>query len=129
MCADDDSILDDDNLYRRVPDVQIVPDDNTGELRPTSKAFQNESGQKAMSVSHALKLEKHGGKPHDLIRNYPHCCLASITAGLTRTHNQIVYYDEIEEDISHTHVEGKKTKGCRRTFSKQAVWIIPPNSA
>ena len=60
MNIDDDSIQDSDELYRRIPDVQIIFDENAREYRPTSKAFQNESNQNAMSVSHAIKLTNNG---------------------------------------------------------------------
>ena len=127
MGVDDDSIQNNDALYRRIPNVQIVYNENLGESRPTSKAFQNESNQNAMSVSHAIKLVNNGRSPADLISKYPDSCLASITAGLARKYNQIVYFDEIDEDISHTHIEGNKSKSCRRAFAKISLWVIPPD--
>ena len=127
MGVDDDSIQNNDDLYRRIPDVQIVFNENLGESQPTSKAFQNESNQNAMSVSHAIKLMNNGKSPSDLISNYRDCCLASITAGLAREYEQIIHFDETDEDISHTHIEGKKSKSCRRAFAKNSLWVIPPD--
>jgi hypothetical protein len=61
----DPSILDEDDLWRRIRPDWVVFDENLGRARPTSQAFNNDRAQEPMSVD----LAKIRNGPMDTLGN------------------------------------------------------------
>lgn len=118
--VDDPTIADADDLWRRVPTSQVVKDDNSGQLRPSSACF-DDSSDSPMSV--LLAREDTVERVHS---KYPADLLAALTAGLVRARNQGVCRDPTPDDASHALVFGKKTGSTRSAFAKAARWVIGP---
>ena len=125
--VDDDSILDEDRLCRRINPSFIVDDEALGK-RISSQAFQNSPGTDKMSVF----VKKDLGDPSEVIPTGHG--LAQFAAKVARSLAQIIVRDKSsEQHESHAHVVGAKSKTVRSRLAEAATsesWVIePPNQA
>jgi len=109
-------ILDQDDLYRRVPDVWLK-----GDGKVSSAAFQNTTNSDDMSVDLARLTT-----PQTTVSEYPTCGVASFRAALARQLGQKVLHAPILGNPAHSMVRGKKSHGIRREFGKGAKVILLP---
>lgn len=123
---DDPTISNASELWRRIIPEWVVPDENDGGYRLSSKAFQNFGHDGAMSVQLAEEMQLRGLAPGDALKRHPSCSLASITAGLARRCEQAVLRDPLPDGPAHALVDGKKTKSVRRKFAAATKWIVRP---
>jgi hypothetical protein len=124
--VDDSTIGDEDVLLRRIPPVWWIPDENLGRLRPTSQAFNNHGNGSPMSVHLQKVLEEHRLPVNSVLEGHVGFALASITAGLARTHAQRIRRKPLDDDPAHAEVFGEKTRSVRKAFAMGAVWAVPP---
>lgn len=120
--ADDPSVLDDHELWRRVPAFWVVYDDNRKRFRPASAAFQNSSGVKDMSVV----LGTDHGNPEGAV-SAPALSthsLASVSAGFARGCNQTLSRAPEPDEPHHGHVTGAKTGSISRRFAAESEWRV-----
>lgn len=101
--ADDPTIFNEENLWRRVHPTQIWNDPNTGRLIISSAAFK---GNSEMSVNIASLTTR-----ENVLLKYPEHSLAQFCAEVARTVGCIVIRDPLPEDYSHALVCGKNPKG------------------
>lgn len=122
--ADDQTILNDAALWRRIPrnPSHCIYDDNLNRWRITSAAFKDHPDGSAMSVTIDV-----GQAPATVLANYPGQYLAAITAGLVRSLGQIVVRKPKVEDAHHAEVAGPKNKKRSSEMAKAANWIIAPS--
>ena len=115
------------DLYRRVHPGQVVPDKNTGELRPSSAAFKDPS----MSVDVADFLREDGFDHRWPLRNYAGWSLVRLTATHARSKQQNVIHTPISVDPKtgapanpyHAEVIGKKTPGTANHLRDGSDWV------
>ncbi len=119
---DDDSVRNEDPLWRRVVPVQMVTDAN-GASRPSSAAFENSSDGSGMSVTLGREARADGVTPQVVLKRFPRCRIASLTAGQCRDHKQKIARDPTKEDPHHALVNGTKTKSTRKAFATLACWV------
>lgn len=124
--ADDPSILNEEALWRRIPPGWVVWDHNRGTARPSSQAFRDDSDGSPMSVFLAAVMQEIGRGPYDAIAGHTGYALAWMTAGLARRCEQGVARDPLPDEPAHGVVFGKKTRSARKTFAREAAWVIPP---
>src|SRR5882724_4978871 len=124
--AKDKTILDEADLYRRIPPNQIVRDENQGILRPSSQAFEDSRDGTPMSVVLADVLSAAGRAPESVLIRLEGFALASITAGLARDCGQGVARDPTDDEPAHALVFGKKTGSVRGRLAKECRWVIEP---
>ena len=119
---DDLTILDDDRLFRRVPQHQLFAEPD-GTQRPTSAVFKNLE----LSVNIESLMIQQGRTPEDTLINHPNEYLAAITAGQVRQHKYPIVKDtEPPNDPAHGLVLGKKTGSFANAMIRQHQWIVPP---
>ncbi len=85
---DDESILDDADLWRRIPPWHIVNDNNRGGKRISKAAFEDHPDGSPMSVVLGQEVVAAGRDPGSIVASYDDFCLASVTAGLARSLKQ-----------------------------------------
>jgi len=127
---DDLSILDDAELWRRIPPAQIVLDQNHPDgpiRRPSTGAFDNSSDEEAMSVLLAAIVLEAGRTPRDTLIRFASFGLVGFTAGLVRAHEQIVVREPEPEEPAHAAVVGRKSKALKRTLARTSRWVILPD--
>jgi hypothetical protein len=124
---DDDTILNEAELYRRVPPQWLVRDENLGTVRPSSQAFQDSPNGSPMSVTLADVLSAAGREPSSVLSGHQGFGLVAITAGLARECQQGIMRDPTEEEPAHALVFGKKTGGVKSKFAKQSRWVVEPS--
>jgi hypothetical protein len=99
----------------------VILDKNTGELRPTSAAFDNDSDGEPMSILIAMVMTEFGLSSADALDGHPGYALASITAGTARECNQ-----KVVREPAHGLVVGQKTQATRRRLARASRWIVTP---
>lgn len=124
MYVDDQSIDDDDPIWRRIPHWHVVPDENNGGWRASSAAFCDHPTGTPMSVHLARQAVELGFAPADVLKKHPGFSLVSFTAGDARRLDCGVAPEPIDDEIAHGVVFGKKTKGRKKGFAKAASWLV-----
>lgn len=120
--TDDQTIQNDDELWRRVPPWWLVSDEMLSQPRISSAAFDDSPNGSPMSV--VLANESRG--PESVLEGHKGFALVSITAGLARECSQGVAREPLREEPAHAVVFGKKTKAVQRRFAQEANWVVPP---
>ena len=123
--VDDPSILDEDDLCRRVRPDCVVKDE-IGEKRVSSAAFSNHRGTNALSVYIKRGLKD----PQEVL--FPGHGLAQLKAGFARKCCQILVRDTgVGQHAAHAHMVGDKSQSVRRRLAEaatQAGWVVEPSS-
>ena len=109
-------ILDEDELYRRVPLLWIKEGGNI-----SSAAFQNTTNTDDMSVDLG-KLTT----PKRTASAKKGCGVVSFNAGLARKNKQEVLHTPTFQNYAHSTVRGKKTKSIRRELAKGSRIVFLP---
>ena len=120
--VDDPTVSNDSSLWRRIPPWHFVMDENLGRIRPSSAAFDDDE----MSVVLAAELHASGRVAEDVLSGYSEFAIASITAGLARSKQQLVVRDPIVDEPAHALVCGKKTSAVKKAFSRESLWVLLP---
>ena len=117
--VDDQTIENEERLFRRIHPIHIVPDD-TGGYRVSSAAF----GDPQLSIDIHSTLLAAGLDETHCLRDYDAYGLVSITAKLAREQQQIVYREPTPENAAHGIVGGKKTSAVKKAFYTNCTWVI-----
>lgn len=118
---DNTSIPDGEVLFRRIPVVFLVEDENTGLARVSSGAFKD----REMSVNLASKITEEAGIPDQILASFPGHRLVSLRAGDARNSKQAICRDPLPEALSHGLVFGPKNGKIPEQLRNFAIWIIP----
>jgi hypothetical protein len=120
--SDDPTIPDDAELWRRIPPWHFVPDENSGQIRPSSAAFEDHPDGSPMSVFLAAEARdlRHALAGHQGF------ALASITAALARGLGLGIAKEPLPDEPAHAVVFGRKNKRVSRRLALGSRWIIPP---
>jgi hypothetical protein len=124
--ADDITIPNEAELWRRVSPRHFVNDENLGIVRPSSAAFDDHPNGSPMSVYLAEVLIQMGRGPDTVLVGHNNFALAAITAGLARECGQGVARDPLPEEPPHALVFGQKTKPVSRKFALGSRWVVLP---
>ena len=121
--ADDPTILDSADLWRRIPPWHFVNDENSGQIRPSSAAFEDDPDGSPMSVVQGSETSG----PDSALSGHSGFALASFTAGLAKECGQSIVRDPLPEEPAHALVCGTKTKAIRRRLAREATWVVSPS--
>lgn len=124
--TDDKTIEDVDLLWRNIPPRWVVPDKNTGTMRPSSAAFKDDSDGSPMSVTLEAHAEKLGWTPARQLQGLRGFSLSRISAGLVRRCDQGVARDPRPPNLAHGVVFGTKTRSVWKRLAAGAVWVVAP---
>lgn len=104
--SDDPTIPSDAELWRRIPPWHFVHDGNTGQIRPSSAAFEDHPNGSPMSVI----LAQEAGDPQHALAGHQGFALASITAALAREHGLGMARDPRPDDPPMRWSSERKTR-------------------
>jgi hypothetical protein len=124
--SDDPTILDEAELWRRIPPWHFVKDENRGQVRPSKAAFDNHPDGSPMSVVLAEMVTESGRGPAAVLTRHEGFALAAITAGLVRTCEQGVTREPLSDEPAHAVVFGRKTDSIKKKLARGSRWIVPP---
>lgn len=114
--ADDPNVADDAVLWRRVRPDWVIRDENVGEFRPSSAAFQNSSDGSPMSVLIEMIVKSTNRTAADILNGYFEYSLCSFTAGLARElGQQVATRPEDLNEPAHGFVVGKRQRASRKS--------------
>jgi len=127
---DDHSIENDAELLRRIPPHHFFRDGNSGLIRPSSAAFEDDDDNDPMSVYLATVLAVEHRDVTCVLAGHAGYGLASITAGIAREKKQTVHPDPLPDESAHAVVCGDKRSGnknsAKKTFAMTAKWVVAP---
>lgn len=124
--ADDASVPDQAELWRRVPPWHVIFDANVGRTRPSKAAFDNDEDGSPMSVVLADLVLQSGRTAPQIVAEHDRFALAAFTAGLARSKHQGVARDPLPAEPAHALVFGKKTDSVKRALAKGSKWVVHP---
>ena len=122
--VDDDTISNDDVIYRRIPERQVTPDPNSKHgIRPSTGAFSDSSdGPLSVTLKSLCTVA-----PESLIAHMPKAGVAAVSVGLLRSLGQMIVRDPTPDDPAHVLIVGKKGKTFEKTVARTADWaVLPP---
>ncbi|SRR6266498_280271 len=127
--VDHPTVKDDDQLWRRIPDLpQMIKKLPDGTCRPSSAAFKD--GLDGEVSVHWAKLTT----KKKALAEYPEYGLVEIDAGLPRSLGHLVKYDPTPEDLSHTVIVPPQSKAPKsrerdaKVMAQAARWLVYPLS-
>ena len=125
---DDPGCADEVRLLRRIPKWHVCYDKNSGCIRPSSAAFEDDQDGSPMSVYRQDVIDGEGDEPARVLVGHEGYGLVSITAGQVRAKDQTVCSDPLPDESAHVLVCGSKTRSIRRWLAKRAEWVVesPP---
>jgi hypothetical protein len=118
---DNESIANEETLYRRISVHYLVPDEDTGFARVSSGAFKH----RELSVNLHSVLEQNGYSPDACLSAYPLERLVSLRAEAARSCNQALCRDPLPDDLSHGLVYGNKNGKTPEKLTAASNWVIP----
>jgi hypothetical protein len=98
------------------PPWHFIHDENLGQIRPSSAAFEGHPNGSPMSVL----LAAEAGNPQNALVGHQGFALASITAALAREQGLGVARDPRPDEPAHAMVFGKKNKRISRRLAMGA---------
>ena len=117
-----EEIEDADVLWRRVPRIWFVHDEQAGH-RISRAAFSDSSDGSAMSVDVARMRET----AEQTREGYPNCGVVGFPAKVARDLNLTVEHTPVESNPAHSSVIGKKTKGVKGSLRDGCeIELVPP---
>ena len=120
--VDDQSIGDDEDLWRRLPASWVKYDNELQTNRVTSQAFQNSPDRTPTSVS--ISSELNG--PGELLEDHPGYGIGSLTAGHSRSCGQGICRNPLPEKPAHAYIFGAKTRPNMRCLARGCEIIVVP---
>lgn len=119
MTADDLTIPDDAELWRRIHPDHLTLDENPGRSRrrPSSAAFRD--------AELSVILVEPGRDPQSAIENYSGY-LAVVTAGEARQLGLTIQRDPTPDEKAHCLILGRKKGTTDSALARAARWVIRP---
>jgi hypothetical protein len=126
---DDPTISDSYELWRRVHPMQVVQEEDSGAVRPTSQAFSDPSDGTPMSVYLAEGGTCGGRTPDEVIARFPGYGLVALSVQVVRQLGLRIRRRPLPDEPMHAEVYGQKTTRVRKALAKVSTWLIrpPPN--
>jgi len=118
--ADDPTIDDKEIIWRRIPQLQVVPDDNLKRERPSSNCFHDSTGGH-LSVYIASEAISSQAVMQDAKERF----LVSLSVGFIRQLGLGITRDSSTGGPGHALLLGKKRGGIREQMAKTATWVEP----
>lgn len=126
--ADDATIRDDAELWRRIPPWHIVYDENRGRLRASSAAFEDHPNGSPMSIVLGDDILRDGRSAQAIVHAFPGFAIAAFTAGLARSCQQGIAREPLDDEPAHGVVFGRKTGSIKRMLAKSSHWVLAPDA-
>ena len=118
-------LLDQDEVWRRIPPLKIVFDSNLQAFRPAKDNFvDNPTNRTPMSCFLARKCND----PHLVLKEHEGFALVAIKVGTLRGCNLRIL--DAHRDLlppGHVHVVGEKTKQVQKKIALECRWVVEPS--
>lgn len=124
--ADDASVVDEAELWRRIHPSWIVRDENRSGLRVSSAAFDDSPDGSPTSILLAQLVHDTGRDETDVLLGFDGYALASLAAAGARGCGHGIARDPLPEEPAHACLLGRKTKSSKRCLSRCSAWAIIP---
>lgn len=129
---DDVDILDEDLLIRRIdPRQHLVPDENRGGLRLSTKAFcESSEGSKGMSIDLRRQIEEDGIDPRKYVTDPKYLGAVEFPARVPRERELVVGKEPLPKNPYHGEVwrvgnTARFSPGQKKAILAAARWLVP----
>lgn len=119
--TDDPTIGDNEVIWRRIPHVWVVEDENLKCKRPSSACFLQNGPDSPVSVYIASEAQS----PQVVMQSRKEQFLAALTVGFVRQLGLGIIHDPHSGGPGHALLLGRKTKGILSKMAKAATWVPP----
>jgi hypothetical protein len=125
---DDVSILNEDDIIRRVPHHQLIGDPKFEGGRRVSSAVFNPSSPEfdkyqGLSVDIKKLIEADGLDPAKYVKSPKHVIAVKVKAGAFRNQNLKIGFDPLESNPYHGAVWGNFTDSVKRKLCAAYTWL------
>lgn len=122
--ADDLTIQNPAELWRRIFPAWWILDSNLGEFRLSTQAFEDSKDGTPMSDTIAAESP---GQDH-MLSGFKGYGLASITAVHVRMCRQILQRAPTSKDPAHAYVVGRKTRSAKKCLLQGTTMVVVPQT-
>jgi hypothetical protein len=124
--SDDPTIAPSAQLWRRLHPSWVVPDENAGQPRISSAAFDDSRDGSPLSVLIADVVADSGRLIHDVLAPFPGYGIAAMTAADARAARQGVARTPEPDEPAHGSVFGPKTGATKKAMARAARLLVRP---
>lgn len=121
-CIDDVTILPGTVLWRRIPPWHYKYDENVGDKRPSTAAFEDDPDGDHMSSY----LADECGTPEKALEGHEGFGLVAFKVDLAREKGMKIVRRDAPGPKGHVLVVGNKTGGVRKALKKGSIWVKRP---
>ena len=114
-------------LWRRIHPMW-VKQSGDGTFSVTSQAFQNLPGYDAFSVHDSKIASSEGMTPESVLADFPEYSMVQFSTKIALESGQTVDPCPEDNDPSHTHVTGNKSKSVKKKFKNGCEWLVLPQN-
>lgn len=107
-------------LWRRIPPWHYKFEENAGDFRPTTAAFEDNPDGQPMSAYIADEC----AQPENALAGHDGYGLVAIPISVLKAKNMKIVRQEVEGPRGHVGVVGKKTDGVRKAIKRASIWVV-----
>jgi len=117
-------LVEDDEVWRRIPPQRFTFDSNRGIFRPSTDCFRDHPNGTPMSAFLASECKD----PVLALAGNDGFALVAINVRIVRECNQTVVPAQ-KDDLApgHVHVAGNKSDSVRKRFARECRWVVEPS--
>jgi|SRR5208283_1246432 len=118
------NLVDDDEVWRRIPPEKIIFDSTRNVFRPSKDSFNDHPNKTPMSAF----LAKECQDPNLALEGNAGFALVAIKVDTIHRCKQLILPAHAEGlPPGHVHIAGSKTDSTRKTFAKECRWVVEPS--
>jgi len=118
--ADDPTIGDNEIIWRRIHQSQVVEDNNLKRKRPSTGGFDN-----GRDIPLSVYIASQAQSPQVVMQGAKEKYLVALTVGFIRQLPLGIMCDSSSGGPGHVLLIGKKTKTMLNSMAKTATWVVP----
>jgi|ERR1039458_4165970 hypothetical protein len=117
-------LVDDDEVWRRIPPEKVIFDSTRNTFRPSSDCFNNHPNKTPMPAFLARVCKD----PNLALEGNEGFALVAIRVDTMHRCGQLILPAYAEGSVpGHVHIAGFKSASTRKIFAKECRWIVQPS--
>ena len=118
--TNDSTIDDNEIIWRRIHQFQVVDDPNLNRKRPSTAGFDN-----GRDIPLSVYIASEAQSPQVVMQDGKEKLLVALIVGFVRQLGLGIIRDSSSGGLGHALLIGKKTKGMLNSMAKTATWVVP----
>ena len=118
--TNDSTIDDNEIIWRRIHQFQVVDDSNLNRKRPSTGGFDN-----GRDIPLSVYIASEAQSPQVVMQDGKETYLVALIVGFVRQLGLGIVRDSSSGGLGHALLIEKKTKGMLNSMAKTATWVVP----